>query len=223
MATLRPISAPQDENEGAFRPRGKLESAHEGPPASAAKALGGGRGGTAFNKTPGLTGRKAFGDLTNRTGGALCHFAAFSVASLSNRESLRARPDMQDTSRFSHSDVCRRTGLGKTPGKTPGCGAGTKPASRKILGDITNATPAKQLRAPFEQAAKAAPAPAPAPALTAHTATSAQSRAEAYAEDGIEQRVGKGWLQLEQERLQVVFLHKTRALICGPGSHMPRH
>lgn len=73
-------------------------------------------------------------------------------------------------------------------GKTPGAGK----AVRRVLGDVTNTTPGLQQRSAVAEPA-AAPAAVPAPA---------QSRAELYAADGVERRSGKGWKQLEAERLR---------------------
>lgn len=62
---------------------------------------------------------------------------------------------------------------------------------RRVLGDLTNATPGRQ------QSAFAEPA-----AASQQAVPTAQSRAQLWAPDGVEHRAGQGWQQLEAERLQ---------------------
>ena len=86
------------------------------------------------------------------------------------------------------------------PGKTPAAGA----LPRRALGDITNAGTAglkSQLRqAPLEKPAAMPSCRAAGPA-TVMAAAGPSSRAEEYAEGGVERLAGKGWDQLECDRL----------------------
>ena len=84
--------------------------------------------------------------------------------------------------------VCGSAGKGLHEGKTPGAGK----AARRVLGDVTNMTPGLQLNSTCTEP----------PAKQHQAAAPAQSRAELYATDGVEHRAGKGWQQLEAERLQ---------------------
>lgn len=72
MATLRPLPVPQDENDVVHGHRVKFDGSNDGPGFPSGKGLGGARtGGGAFSKTPGkglASGRKALGDISNRTG-----------------------------------------------------------------------------------------------------------------------------------------------------------
>jgi hypothetical protein len=79
-------------------------------------------------------------------------------------------------------------GKGLHEGKTPGAGK----AARRVLGDVTNMTPGLQLNSTCAEP----------PAKQHQAAAPAQARAELYAADGVEHRAGKGWQQLEAERLQ---------------------
>lgn len=71
MATHRPLAVPQDENDVTNGHRVKFDGSNEGLSFPSGKGLGGARaGGGAFSKTPGkglASGRKALGDISNRT------------------------------------------------------------------------------------------------------------------------------------------------------------
>jgi hypothetical protein len=73
-------------------------------------------------------------------------------------------------------------------GKTPGAGK----AARRVLGDVTNRTPGVQPGSAVTEPFAAQHQPA----------ARFQGRAELYAAEGVERRAGKGWHQLETERLQ---------------------
>lgn len=79
-------------------------------------------------------------------------------------------------------------GKGLQEGKTPGAGK----AARRVLSDVTNTTPGLQLTSTCAEP----------PAQQHQAAAPAQTRAELYSADGVEHRAGKGWQQLEAERLQ---------------------
>ena len=74
MASLRPMAVPQDENDVAYGHRVKFDGSNDGPGFATRKGLGGQQwagGGLGGAKTPGkglASGRKALGNLTNRTG-----------------------------------------------------------------------------------------------------------------------------------------------------------
>ena len=110
------------------------------------------------------------------------------------------------------------------PGKTPAAGA----APRRALGDITNSSAAGSLQRPLQHKAPAAAGPAPQQAAQPHAAAEAAaapaSRAEALAQGGVERCFGRGWEQLERERLAREDEESSRrlaALAAFPGRALP--
>ncbi|PRW57261.1 hypothetical protein C2E21_3934 [Chlorella sorokiniana] len=110
------------------------------------------------------------------------------------------------------------------PGKTPAAGA----APRRALGDITNSSAAgsvqrAQLKAPV--AAGLAPQQAVQPPAAAAAAAAAPADcADALAEGGVERCFGRGWQQLERERLAREDEESSRrlaALAAFPGRGLP--
>lgn len=81
------------------------------------------------------------------------------------------------------------------PGKTPTAGAAPAPA-RRALGDITNSNataPASLLRTTQKPAAQ--------PAAQQTAAAQPRSRLDELAEGGVERLAGRGWEELERDRL----------------------
>ena len=103
----------------------------------------------------------------------------------------------------------------KTGGETPGAGL----AVRRALGDITNATPARELASSFQEAAPA-PVPGTGPQAAARTVT--QSQIEAWAEGGVERRAGKSWALLQTERAARGNAHLDACLHAVLGFPAPR-
>ena len=109
------------------------------------------------------------------------------------------------------------------PGKTPAAGA----APRRALGDITNSSAAgsvqrAQVKAPA--ATGLAPQQAAQPAAAAAAAAAPADRAEVLAEGGVERCFGRGWQQLERERVAREDEESSRrlaALAAFPGRGLP--
>lgn len=109
------------------------------------------------------------------------------------------------------------------PGKTPAAGA----APRRALGDITNSSAAGSVQRQQLKAPTAGLAPQQAvqpPAAVAAAAPAPASRADGLAEGGAERCFGRGWQQLERDRLAREDEESSRrlaALAAYPGRGLP--
>lgn len=102
----------------------------------------------------------------------------------------------------------------------PKSAAKTGLGQRKTLGDITNTTPAKAVGAPKPQLQKAVQQKASA---AKNSQTNSQSRAELYAQDGVERLAGKSkqQLDLDRESRDLVEVHSKAAYFASLPAFRP--
>jgi hypothetical protein len=179
---------------GLLTARDKENSALPGLPSAklgGAGAAGGGKGGAGGTQAVQVAPRRALGNITNTSG------RAGGGGGAENAADVGAKP--------------------LAPG--PPAGPPQPAPARRVFGiDITNSLGSALARKPDSgkpppggKNNRVAPAPlaqpgttpAAAPALLVKSASAPRPKAEMWAEEGVERQAGKGWRQLEAERVQV--------------------